>query len=36
MTIAATVMMSISVGTIVLLFLFCISRVLMSPAAEDE
>ncbi len=36
MTNAAITVMSVSVGTIVLLFLFCITKVLIAPAAEDD
>ena len=36
MTTAATIMMSVSVGSILLLFLFCIGKVLVTPPAEDD
>ncbi len=36
MTTNAMIVMTISVGTIITLFLFCIVRVLISPAPESE
>ena len=36
MTNAAIAVMAVSVGAIVCLFLFCITKVLTSPAAEDD
>ena len=36
MTQSAIIMMSVSVGSIILLFLFCITMVIFSPAAEED
>lgn len=35
MTQAAIIMMSVSVGTILLLLLFCLAKVMLSPMVED-
>jgi len=36
MTQNAIIMMSVSVGSIILLFLFCITMVIFSPDAADD